>query len=244
MFRTFPFPVLSLCVLFLLTGSASMEHKPQKKGPWGVLLKKHVDENGFVDYEGFKRDRSTLDVALDRLRNGKPSASASDKEKIAYWINVYNAFTIDLILRNRPLESINDIEEPFDRKFIEIGKEKYSLNDVEKGILLEEFDDPRIHYAVNCASVSCPPLRAEPYRGMKLEEQLKDQAVRFVNDKEKNRLSKDRVRISKLYDWYRDDFTRKGSLVEHLDRYSKDVDISKDAEVDFLEYDWGLNESP
>ncbi len=237
----FFFTSLSIALFLLFSGVCS----PSEGGsePWKKLLKAHVDAKGFLDYEGVRKDRELLDRSLERLKKGAPGSDASEEERIAYWINAYNAFTIQLILEHYPVESINDIDRAFERKFISIDGKKYSLDGIEKGILLEEFDDPRIHYAVNCASVSCPPLRNEPYRAEELDRQLEDQARRFVNDSDKNLLKEDRVRISKLYDWYRKDFERNGSLIEHLNRYAEGVTIAPDARIEFMEYDWGLNES-
>jgi hypothetical protein len=229
-----------LCFAFAFSGTKA---PPGGGGsPWSKLLDRHVTEKGFVDYEGMKKDRDLLDQALKNIKEQTPGSASSREERIAYWINAYNAFTIELVLEHYPISSINDIEDPFDRKFIEIGGRTYSLNGIEKGILLKDFDDPRIHYAVNCASISCPPLRREPYRADDLDRQLKEQAKRFVNDPSKNRLKKGGVRISKLYDWYKEDFTSNGSLIEHLNRYAKGVKVRKDATIGYMAYDWGLNQ--
>lgn len=205
-------------------------------------MKRHVGEKGYVDYDGMEKDLPLLKKALASFRNGPPGPEAKEDERMAFWIDAYNAFAIKLVLDHRPLESIRDIDRAFDREFIDIGERSYSLNGIEKGILLEEFDEPKVHYAVNCASISCPPLRGEPYRSDILDRQLEDQAERFINDPSKNELKKDRVRISKLYDWYTEDFKRNGSLIEHLNRYAEGVKIRSDAEVAYKEYDWGLNQ--
>ncbi|MFB6257504.1 MAG: DUF547 domain-containing protein [Flavobacteriales bacterium] len=219
------------------------EHSPSpEKDAWERLLSDHVTDRGFVDYKGLKQDPSLLDKAIAQLKEEKPSKGAPRKERLAFWINAYNAFAIQLVLDHYPIESIRDIDRAFKRSFIRIDGAKYSLNSIEKGILLKEFDDPRIHYAVNCASISCPPLRGEPYRASELDEQLRDQAITFVNDPSKNRLKKDRVRISKIYDWYKGDFTKNGSLIGHLNEYAKDVRIEGEASIAYMEYDWGLNQ--
>lgn len=232
-------PFLLFPILF--SGVLSAQNEPE--GAWGKLLQEHVTEEGCLDYEGVQEEGKLLDRALESLRAEMPEEGASDHERIAYWINVYNAFAIQLVLDHYPIESIRDIDRAFERTFIDIDGESYSLNDIEKRILLENFEDPRIHYAVNCASISCPPLRQEPYRAGTLDRQLEEQATRFVNDPSKNKLGKERVRISKLYDWYREDFTRNGSLVDHLNRYAEGVRIEADASLSFMEYDWGLNQN-
>ncbi len=241
-------PYLTRCfgltfLLFFLFGLRAESAPDQKDEPWASLLQRYVTADGFVDYKGLKENEKLLDRSLKKMQEkGPPGSSASANKRMAYWINAYNAFTIDLILEHYPVQSIRDIDNAFDRKFISISGKKYSLNGIEKGILLEEFDEPLVHYAVNCASVSCPPLRKEAYRADKLDQQLRDQAKRFINDPSKNRLKEDRVRVSKLYDWYEKDFTQNGTLIDHLNRYAEGVSISKDASMAFMEYDWGLNQ--
>ncbi len=216
--------------------------RAQRYNVWDSVLERYVNEDGYVDYKGLQKKQSILDEALSEFRKRYKSPRASTNKELAYWINVYNAFAIDLVLEHYPVESIRDIDRAFEKKFIELGDERFSLDGIEKRIILKENEDPRVHYAINCASISCPPLRDEAYRGKKLDKQLTDQAIAFVNDPEKNRLKNERVRISKIYDWYEEDFTKNSSLIDHLNRYAEGVEIAPDAEVTFMEYDWDLNE--
>lgn len=214
------------------------------------LLKKHVDPNGLVDYKGFQKDRDELRKYLDLLQSTSPGDNWSDEEQMAYWINVYNAFTIDLILEHYPLKSIKDIgssiqipfvNTPWDIKFIEIGGEIYDLNNVEHGILRKRWEEPRIHFAINCASNSCPVIRSEAYTAQKLEGQLEDQASKFINDDSKNDITASEAKLSKIFDWYGGDFKNEMPLRDFINQYA-DVKITNATKVSFKEYDWRLNE--
>lgn len=211
-------------------------------GSWESLLERFVTERGLVDYKGLKKNERVLEEVLSDLQEQYPGPKATSSKELAYWINAYNAFAIDRVLQHYPVESIRDIDRAFEKKFIELGKKRYSLNGIEKKIILKDSEDPRLHYAVNCASISCPPLRNEAYKGEKLEQQLNDQAFAFINNSERNKLKEDPVRISKIYDWYSEDFTEEGSLIDHIKRYAEGVDIPPDAELTYKKYDWGLNE--
>jgi hypothetical protein len=227
------------------SGSQKPDH-----APWTKLLKAHVTAEGMVDYEGMRADSPALQRYLDALAAHPPDTAAwSDHEQMAYWINAYNAYTVALILDHWPVESIKDIGpaiqipfvlSPWDIKFIKIGGNEMDLNHIEHGILRKQFDDPRIHFAVNCASISCPPLRREAYTGAQLDEQLREQTVSFINNPSYNKISTDEVEISKLFSWYQGDFTTRGSLIDFLKEYSKKP-INNEAEVNYMTYDWSLN---
>ena len=222
---------------------------PVQHGEWDVLVKKHVSKNGMVDYQGFLKDKKQLQVYLDKLSANKPTSKWSKNEKMAFWINAYNAFTVKLILDHYPINSIKDIKKgiPFvnsvwDITFIPMGKEKIDLNYIEHSILRKEFKDPRIHAAINCASFSCPLLRNEAYYASRLDEQLNDAMRRFVNDSERNQLDKSNIKISKIFSWFGGDFKLNGlSVVDYLNKYAKKR-VQPNAKIDFLEYQWELND--
>ena len=222
---------------------------PVQHGEWDVLVKKHVSKNGMVDYQGFLKDKKQLQVYLDKLSANRPTSKWSKNEKMAFWINAYNAFTVKLILDNYPIKSIKDIKRgiPFvnsvwDIAFIPMGKEKIDLNYIEHTILRKEFKDPRIHAAINCASFSCPLLRNEAYYASRLDEQLNDAMRRFVNDSEQNQLDKSNIKISKIFSWFAGDFKLNGSsVVDYLNKYAKKR-VQPNAKIDFLEYQWELND--
>jgi hypothetical protein len=213
------------------------------------LLKKHV--TGFVDYGGFKKDQSELKKYLTLISANAPAKSWSTNEKLAYWINLYNAYTIQLILDNsdKNLKSIKDIGDkikipfvntPWDVKFIVIGKNKYDLNNIEHGIIRKEFKEPRIHFALVCAAKSCPPLRNEAYVASKLNSQLDDQGVDFLNDKFKNEVGQNSAVVSKLFTWYGGDFKDKMPIIDWINKYSK-VKTNKDTNITYKDYNWELN---
>ncbi len=219
---------------------------------WEDLLKKFVTDKGGVNYKALLQERYQLKKYLNVLSNNSPDPSnVPENERLAFWINAYNAFTVDLILEHYPVESINDIgakiqipfvNSVFDKKFIYISGKKMSLNDIEHKILRKRFNEPRIHFAIVCASASCPALRKEAYLASRLDSQLDEQAIMFINNPEKNNISKDRVVLSKIFFWFKSDFTDKGSLIDFINQFSE-INISPKAKVNFLKYDWSLNEN-
>ncbi len=216
--------------------SVNLDH-----GAWTALLKKYVDNQGNVDYKGFKKDRAALTSYLNYLSKNKPDKSWSVQEILAYYINVYNAFTVDLIVENYPVNSIKDINGPWTRAFVSIGDVKMSLGGVENE-LLKKMNEPRFHFAINCASVSCPKLLNEAYTAVKINEQLDRAAREFINSKENN-ISEKKAELSSVFDWYAKDFKVNGinSVIEYINQYS-DTKIKPGATITYLEYDWGLNE--
>ena len=208
---------------------------------WDGILQKYVSEVGRVDYAGIKKDRSTLDQYLKQLEQNPVEDSWARSQELAYWINAYNAFTVDLIIRNYPLQTIMDLDKPWDQKFIHLGDRSYSLNEIEHEVVRPTFKDARVHFAFVCAAVSCPKLLNNAYMPQKLDQQLDAQTRFFLNTSGKNQLSTKLAKISKLFDWYGEDFTSQGTLIEFLNRYSKQ-EISAAAKVEFLEYDWTIND--
>lgn len=208
---------------------------------WTALLKKHVDKEGNVDYKGFKNDRAALTSYLKYLSENKPDDSWSVQEILAYYINVYNAFTVDLIVENYPVESIKDINGPWTRAIVPIGNTKMSLGGVENG-LLKKMNEPRFHFAINCASVSCPKLLNEAYTAATINEQLDKVTREFINSDE-NKISENKAELSSIFDWYEKDFLVHGidNIIEYINQYS-DTKINPDTNITYLEYNWGLNE--
>ncbi|TJY37843.1 DUF547 domain-containing protein [Pontimicrobium aquaticum] len=207
---------------------------------WTTLLKTHVDSKGNVDYKGFKKNVNKLDAYLKTLSQNKPASNASKNEKLAYWINVYNAFTVKLIIDNYPIKSIKDIKQPWDQKFFNIGGETMSLNHVEHEIL-RKMAEPRIHFAIVCASFSCPKLQNKAFTAHNLETQLTDATKEFLADTNRNEISKNNIKISKIFDWFSKDFTKNGSLIDFLNQYS-DINISPNAKKRYKDYNWDLND--
>lgn len=218
---------------------------------WDALLKAHVNDSGWVDYKGFIQDSAKLNAYLKLLSDNPPTKDWSREEQMAYYINAYNAFTVQIVAQNYPVESIKDIGPnlsiPFvntvwDIKFVRLGEDYYDLNNLEHKFLRRQFRDPRIHFAIVCASYSCPRLLNEAIVPSRLDAQLDYLAKDFLMDERKNKLAADKLELSKIYNWYGMDFKDKGrSLIDFLNQYSP-VKISEDAEIEWREYDWSLNE--
>ena len=224
--------------------------KPVSHATWDTLLKQHVSSTGDVDYQGFIKDSLILNEYLDLLETGHPNdLNWSQDEQLAYWINAYNAFTIQIVIRNYPVESIRDIggaipfvNSVWDIKFINVEGKVYDLNNIEHNILRKQFEEPRIHFALVCASYSCPRLLNEAFTAEKLETQLAIQAVDFINDPNKNQIpNKSTAKLSKIFSWYTGDFKKNGTLIEFLNQYAE-TPLSEDAKIDYVKYNWSLNE--
>jgi len=241
-------------VVMLLTqcsvAEVQSDARPVEHNLWDRLLKKHVNDRGAVNYRGFIADSTALNEYLYLLSAHHPNREHwNENERLAYWINAYNAFTIQLIIRHYPVESIKDIagsipfiNSPWDIKFIEIEGETYDLNNIEHGIIRKRFDEPRIHFALVCAALSCPVLRNEAYTAERLEDQLEDAATSFFNDPEKNCITTEKAELSKILSWYSGDFKNAApSIREYVNRYSA-VQISEKATINYMDYDWRLNE--
>jgi hypothetical protein len=207
---------------------------------WDALLKKHVSGSGNVKYNGFVKDKRELESYLNVLEANTPSKSWSRNATLAYWINVYNAYTVKLIVDNYPVKSIKEISNPWGKKFFTLGGEKYSLEEVEHKIL-RKMGEPRIHFAINCASYSCPNLLNEAYTEAKLSKQLTEVAKSFINDKTKNTITTSSIEISEIFNWFGGDFKTKGSLIDFLNQYST-VKINSKAKTSYKDYKWNLNE--
>lgn len=214
---------------------------------WTALLTKHVTIQGQVNYKGFIQDSVALDKYLYQLSTHPPGKNWSSAETMAYWINAYNAFTVKLIIDHYPVMSIKDIKgglpvitSPWDIKFFKIGNIDCNLNAIEHQILRVEFDDPRIHFAINCASFSCPKLRNEAFTASAIENQLDDQAKDFVSDPSKNIISDTESKLSSIFDWFKSDFEKVMPLLDYIQQYNQA--LNKSNKVEFLDYDWSINE--
>jgi hypothetical protein len=203
---------------------------------WTALLKKYV-KAGNVDYKGIKAD-ADFEAYLKSLRAGAPAANASREVSMAYWINVYNAFTIKLIADNYPVKSIKDINkgEPWKKKWIVIGAATYSLDQIENEILRPKYKDGRVHFAINCAARSCPPLRSEAFTAAQLDAQLEEQTTNFVNSSA-TVVSGSSVKLSSIFDWFKGDF---GDVATFLRKYSR-TKIGDKPTISYQTYDWTLN---
>jgi hypothetical protein len=218
------------------SGHAIVDHSV-----WTELLQKHVSDQGNVNYKGFKDDKTTFNAYLNLLSEIPPQDAWTKDQTLAYWMNVYNAFTIKLILDNYPTNSIKDIDGPWNHRFIKIGDKWYTLNDVEHRII-RKMDEPRIHFALVCAAVSCPRLYNKAFTAQDLEADLDLLTRGFLSDPTKNELSENSIELSRIFKWYGGDFKTNGKdLIDFLNQYS-DVQISSNAKKSYKDYNWSLND--
>jgi len=233
---------------------------------WEALLQRHVVETDdgastAVDYAGMASDRAALRRYLQRTAavEREEFRQWSVSEQLAFLINVYNAQTVELILTAWPeLESIRELggllESPWEIEFFELLGERRSLDELEHEMIRGHYDEPRIHFAVNCASIGCPALSREAYEGGRLEGQLEAATRRFLGDRSRNRLEGGVLHVSRIFDWYRGDFETgfRGaeSLAGFLSLYGDSLGLAAseqralrqgDIDIRYLEYDWRLN---
>jgi hypothetical protein len=208
------------------------------------LLQKHVTKDGIVDYKSFKNDEAKLDSYISYLEKTSPASTWSENKQKAFWINAYNAYTIKLILENYPLKSIMDIKQKgktaWKIPFAKVGGKTYTLDHIEHEILRKNLFDPKIHVGVNCASGSCPKLGNKAFTEENIEAELTKLMKDFINDSSRNKLSKKKVQISEIFNWFKGDFTKNGSVIDYLNKYSE-IEIKSNAKVSHLKYDWSLN---
>ena len=259
-------PILALPIGALAAASPT----PRFDAELSAFLARHVRWNAAgtatsVDYAGVRRDRA----ALQRLQNDTSRVAMAtfaawpEPARQGFLVNAYNVWTLALIADAPPeTASIKDLgsllRSPWKHAFIPFLGETRSLDDIEHGLLrgAPGFSEPRIHFAVNCASVGCPALRPEAYTAERWGAQLDDQTVRFLRDRTRNRVLQReplRLGISAIFDWYGDDFSAAGGVHGFLARYAEALGLtaaeaarlrSDEADIDFLDYDWSLNDRP
>ena len=206
---------------------------------YNALLGKYVSSSGQVDYKNLKDHATELHAVTLYFSAQNPTEAWSRNERMAFWINAYNAFTIQLIVDNYPVESITKLDggKPWDVKRINIGGKSYSLNQIENEILRPQFQDPRIHFAINCAAKSCPPLYNKAFEPKSLNQQLEQRTRAFVRTGS-DKWSATTVKVSKVFDWYHGDFK---NLNAFLQQYSGKT-VSNSAKIEYLDYNWDLNQ--
>ena len=238
-------------LFFLIFFGVSVAGADSLHSSWTDLLTRHVKQ-GVVDYQGFKQDESQLDAYLALLADTDPG-QLSDPDQLAYWINGYNGYTVKLILDNfkngTPPSSIRRIgglfSNPWKISFAVMGGKTYSLDNIEHDIIRVQFDEPRIHFAVNCASKSCPILISEAYEGATLDAQLEQSTREFLENPEHNYLKGDTLYVSSIFKWYKEDFNddpftfflahSSGTLQQQL------ISKKDKIRIKYVDYDWSLN---
>lgn len=227
---------------------------------WKQALAEHA-AGGRVDYAEIKKSPARLNQFLDEMQAAprKDFETWNRDQKIAFWVNTYNAAAVKVVIDHYPLhkrlgwkalaypaESIQQIPDVWDRKVVEALGRRLSLNEIENEILRKEFSEPRIHFALVCASLGCPVLRDEPYEAGQLDSQLEDQARKFLSDPNKFRYEKksDKIHLSPIFKWFKEDFKQKGGVTAFLKNYLPEEiagALSPRTEIEWLDYDWSLN---
>jgi len=237
-----------LCFLIMGLTTTALAAQGVDHSLYAGLLKKYV-KDGVVNYQGFKNEESVLHKYLKALEE-VDSKILSRNEQFAFYVNAYNSWTIKLILSGYPgIKSIKDLgslfKSPWKKKICRIDGKIIALDDIEHNILRPRFKDPRVHFAINCAAKSCPPLRAKPYRGGELDQQLDEMTRAFINDLESNHLEDHTLYVSSIFKWFAEDFNKdivgfflkyaKGDLKEQLEANKEKI------KVNYIDYDWSLN---
>lgn len=236
---------------------------------YDLLLKENVDSNGKINYKSIKKDSSKLNSYLTYLANTKPDSTWNDDMKKAFWLNAYNAYTIKIIVDNYPPKNlsvekektgseghnvgftITNVKMPsimyiqkegkdaWNIPFANVGGKTYTLNQIEHGIIRKKFNDGRIHTGLNAASISGPTFVNYAFSGENIDESLEKLMKSFINDPSKNKISKDEVVLSKVFEWYPEDFNM-GDILMFINKYSN-VEVVPNASIKFLKYNWDLN---
>ncbi len=214
---------------------------------YAQLLENHV-KGRRVSYDGLKRDEKQLDRYLSILSAADPDALPRNHQ-MAFYINAYNAFTLKLILTRYPdINSIKEIgsffSDPWSKEFIPLNGHTVSLDFIEQDVLRERFKDPRVHFAINCASKSCPPLFNKPFEGDELDRQLEERTRDFINDPKSNYVKDGTLYLSRIFSWFAGDFNDNPRYYVRL--YAgpdllKALDAVPSVKVSYLPYDWTLN---
>lgn len=233
--------VMTAVLVFARPASAAVDHTA-----WTTLLARYVDNDGRVAYRDLQtHDRAALGGYLTVLAQAQIEGMSEAEEK-AFWINAYNAMIVNGVLQGYTAESLLGRKRFFGWYSLPIAGEERSPDDIEHKILRKKFHDPRIHFAIVCASTSCPKLRREAYVAERLDRQLNEATRIFINDPTRNRIDAQQVALSQIFQWFADDFVpHAGSVVGFVQRFvaddKKSMLTAKKDDLQYLEYNWTLN---
>jgi len=249
--RNFKFlPIVVLCIVVIVAAPGWSTARVDNS-IFAELLRKYV-HNGQVNYDGLKKEESRLDQYLKVLENVDPDSLSRD-EQFAFYANAYNAWTVKLILTGYPgIDSIKDLgslfKSPWKKKLVRINGKVLTLDNVEHDILRPRFKDARVHFAINCAAYSCPPLYPEPFSAGKLDEQLTAATRSFINNPKRNYFEGGNLYVSKIFKWFAEDFDRDpySFIVVYAEgNFKKELEAGKEKiKIKYLDYDWSLNNKP
>lgn len=250
--RFFWSQLLLWLVLLTATNARAGSNLPEPMHQtWDDLLKRNVQADGRLSYAELAEHDDELRGYLQTLRRTTPAASWSRQDQAAFWLNVYNAYTVYMAVEYYPVQRLSDIKvktvggyrSVWEAPEVNVGGKQYSLNQIEREILPRLLpQDPRRFLALHCAAVSSPTLLPEAYDGPRLNDQLDAQARRFINDPTHNQLTPTAVQVSSVFDWHAAEFGEASQLIVFLNRYAK-TPVAATATVQYLPYDWTLNEA-
>ncbi|GJQ60578.1 MAG: DUF547 domain-containing protein [Candidatus Scalindua sp. AMX11] len=243
--------MLFLTFMFGLSIHVSASEKTDPVSTFDTVLSRYVSEDGLVDYKGLKKD-DQFEKYIEYLSHTDPDDLPSDKHRLAFWINAYNAFVLQGVLEEYPIKSVLDIglmpHSFFKQMKFETNTGGINLRVLENEKLREAFREPRIHFAINCASMSCPKLLKDVYVAEKLDQQLEAQTKAFINNKTMNFLDREKgvLYLSQIFKWYEGDFIQNGEKIEsyvlrYLNREDGEFIKSNEVAIKYIDYDWGLN---
>ncbi|MBC6697930.1 DUF547 domain-containing protein [Hymenobacter sp. BT190] len=229
-------------------GAAQTSSSTQLHSAWDELLHQYVAPDGLVNYQGMLEEEDKLLDYLMAQRKVSPEAAGwSAAEQEAYWINIYNAAIVYMVLQYYPVSNINDIHPKgrihslWEAPCVQVGDKEYSLNQIEREKLTARFQDPRLHFALVQGAVSGPQLLPEAYNGEQLAQQLERQTKRFINDPARNVLTGAQPQLSSLFNFYATEFGSRTQLLEFINRYAT-APVAAAATPDFLPFSWTLND--
>ena len=256
--RSLHFLLSCLLVPAVLCAASPFDH-----GPFDQVLQEYVDDQGLVRYAALAKDRAQLDAYVDSLGlyspESHPDRFPSREHKLAYWINAYNAFTLRGVIDVYPIASVMDAFAAsgfFNRQTFVAGGREMTLDHIENQIIRPIYQEPRIHFAVNCAALSCPQLDNRAFTAPDLDARLERGLTRFAQDPNHVRLQENRLYLSKVLDWYGEDFTawfpsdrpnpeNMPTIVNYLHPYLPPdlaAELTANIAIEYSEYDWTLNE--
>ena len=262
MLKIFSLVTLLICLCEQIMGQSNSNSFHAR---FDSLLEINVHKNKGVNYTNIKNNPRQLLQYLEKIRNFSPTSHPglfkTPQHSLAYWINAYNATVIAFVVKHYPIKSLLDVdplEIVFEKETYRFGKESLSLNDIQKSKLLNTFKDPRIHFSLNCASMSCPPIENSAYTYFNVEKKLKAAEMRFAKNQDQLFLKNDTLYVNKILKWYVTDFKeyyppqRPYESTQHyavnyfrsfVDELNYGIQLKKIITVKFLQYNWTLNDS-
>ncbi len=225
--------VAGVASVFTIIGNAQVNDNA-----YADMLKRNVNVNGNVNYANLKRSKAELTKYTNDLAENSPTKEWTREAELAYWLNVYNANVLRLILENDPVNSVEDIKGMFTDKHITVGEKSYSLDDVEKTLL--KLGGAKMLFGMCKGTYSSPKLSAIPFTEANIDGRIEALAANFINDRSKNQVASSSIKLNEIFKTYAKYFKKEGDLIEFLNQYAM-RDLMEDAKISYMKYDWKLN---